>query len=84
MLTWWSLAVLAFPALNNIQKMFAILSPSFVTFLLLKVSGIPLLEKAANAKYGHLSDYALYKSRTPLLFPFHFSNRWKHIDADKF
>lgn len=48
-------------------KGFAALSPVFVTFLLTKVSGIPLLEKQAEEKWGSLASYQEYKARTSVL-----------------
>lgn len=44
-------------------------SPLFILFLLLFVSGIPLLEKSAERKYGDNPDYRDYKERTNLFFP---------------
>jgi steroid 5-alpha reductase family enzyme len=45
-------------------------SPLFITFLLFKVSGIPLLEKAADVKYKDNTAYEQYKKNTPVLVPF--------------
>ena len=33
------------------------ISPVFTAFLLLKVSGVPMVEKAGNKKWGHLKEY---------------------------
>jgi len=44
-------------------------SPVFVTLLLLFVSGIPMLEKASNAKWGHLKSYQEFKAKVPVLIP---------------
>jgi steroid 5-alpha reductase family enzyme len=44
-------------------------SPCFVTFLLTKVSGIPMLEKKSDEKWGDNAEYKAYKSNTPVLFP---------------
>ncbi|KAI1446144.1 DUF1295-domain-containing protein [Annulohypoxylon stygium] len=44
-------------------------SPAFVSFLLLKVTGVPLSEKKYNAKYGHRKDYQEWKQNTPKFFP---------------
>jgi len=46
-----------------------ILSPLFIIILLLFVSGIPLLEKKADEKWGHLDSYKKYKKETSLLIP---------------
>ena len=48
----------------------AILSPLWIIFLLVKVSGIPLLEKSADKKYGGDESYERYKKETPVLVPF--------------
>jgi steroid 5-alpha reductase family enzyme len=45
------------------------LSPVFVTFLLTRVSGIPLLERRADARWGDDPAYQAYKARTPVLWP---------------
>lgn len=44
-------------------------SPAFVTFLLTKVSGIPLSEDKYDKRYGHRKDYQEWKKNTPRLFP---------------
>ncbi len=60
---------------NAIQSNFwkvgcALISPVFVAFLLIKISGITLLEKAADKKWGEDANYKKYKSSTPVLIPF--------------
>ncbi|QSZ37168.1 hypothetical protein DSL72_009262 [Monilinia vaccinii-corymbosi] len=44
-------------------------SPAFVTFLLLKVSGVPLSEVKYDKKYGHRKDYQEWKKNTPVFIP---------------
>jgi len=44
-------------------------SPAFTTFLLTKVSGIPLSEKKYDKKYGDRKDYQQWKKNTPVLLP---------------
>ncbi|GJC81288.1 hypothetical protein ColLi_04126 [Colletotrichum liriopes] len=44
-------------------------SPAFVNFLLLKVSGVPLSEKKYDKRYGDRKDYQEWKKNTPKLFP---------------
>ena len=60
------------PASNVMEgnEFFSALSPLFVTFLLTKVSGIPMLERYADKKWGALAEYQRYKQRTAKLFPF--------------
>jgi len=43
------------------------LSPVFVTFLLTKVSGLPMLESRADEKWGHLPEYQQYKQSTSVI-----------------
>ena len=65
---WVGIAVIALPVLKGFQWI-AIISPVFVTLLLTRISGVPLLEKKADKKWGGLEDYENYKSRTPVLIP---------------
>jgi len=44
-------------------------SPAFVTFLLLKVSGVPLSENKYDKKYGDREDYKKWKRETPMFIP---------------
>jgi len=44
-------------------------SPAFVTFLLLKVSGVPLSEKKYDERYGDRKDYQEWKKNTPMFIP---------------
>lgn len=46
-----------------------IASPLFVVLLLTRVSGVPLLEERADARWGDDSTYLAYKARTPVLVP---------------
>ncbi|KAJ3124487.1 hypothetical protein HK098_001098 [Nowakowskiella sp. JEL0407] len=45
-----------------------IISPVFVAGLIIGVSGIPLLEKSSNERYGHMPEYQQYKARTSTFF----------------
>lgn len=65
---WVGVAVIALPVLQGWQWI-AIISPVFVTLLITRVSGIPLLEKKADGKWGGQDDYEAYKKRTPVLIP---------------
>ena len=65
---WVGVAVIALPVLQGWQWI-ALISPIFVTLLLTRVSGIPLLEKKADQKWGGQEDYEAYKQKTPVLIP---------------
>lgn len=65
---WVGIAVISLPVLQGWQWI-ALISPIFVTILLTRVSGIPLLEKKADLKWGGQEDYEEYKKNTPVLIP---------------
>ncbi len=67
-LVWVGVFVVAVPVLQGWQWV-AVLSPLFVVLLLTRVSGIPLLEKRADERWGDRSDYLAYRDRTPVLIP---------------
>ncbi len=65
---WFSVFLVCVHDLPTIGlKATALLSPVFVAFLLTKVSGIPLLEKAADEKWGNQKTYQEYKKTTSVL-----------------
>ena len=64
---WTGMAIIALPVLQGWQWA-TLISPVFVFFLLTKVSGVPLLEKAADERWGGEEDYETYKQNTPVLF----------------
>ena len=63
---WVGVAVIAAPVLRGWQWV-TLISPVFVTLLLTRVSGVPLLERKADATWGGQPDYEAYKARTPVL-----------------
>lgn len=65
---WTGIAIMAFPALSGWQYV-TLISPLFVTLLLTKVSGIPMLEEKADKTWGDDPDYQEYKRTTPALVP---------------
>lgn len=67
-LLWVGVAILALPALQGWQYI-TLLSPVFVYLLLNKVSGVPMLEKRADKKWGGQPAYEAYKANTPVFFP---------------
>lgn len=67
-LLWFGVAIVAMPVLSGWQWL-TMISPLFVFLLLTRVSGIPLLEKRADEKWGGQADYEAYKKRTSVLVP---------------
>ena len=65
-LLWTGVAIVAVPVLEGWQWA-TLISPLFVAFLLTKVSGIPMLEKKADERWGGQPDYEEYKRNTPAL-----------------
>jgi len=47
-----------------------VLSPMFVIWMLTKLSGIPMLEKRSDEKWGNDVEYQRYKASTSALIPF--------------
>jgi steroid 5-alpha reductase family enzyme len=67
-LVWWGLFAYTVPALQG-AAFLVVIGPVFITLLLLFVSGIPLLEQSADAKFGDDPAYREYKRRTSILLP---------------
>lgn len=65
---WIGVLVIALPVLQG-WGWVALISPLFVALLLTRISGIPLLEKKADAKWGGQAEYEAYKQNTPVLIP---------------
>ncbi len=63
---WTGMAIIAIPVFEGWQWA-TLVSPVFVAFLLTKVSGVPMLEKAADERWGGQDDYEEYKRNTPVL-----------------
>jgi steroid 5-alpha reductase family enzyme len=69
---WCAMAGLAVNGLGSstpIRAIGACTSPLFVTYLLTKMSGIPILEKMGNDRWGKDEAYQKYKKTTPVLIP---------------
>ena len=65
---WVGVLVIALPVLRGWQWV-ALISPVFITLLLTRISGIPMLENRADQKWGGEAEYESYKARTPILIP---------------
>jgi steroid 5-alpha reductase family enzyme len=67
-LLWWGIFLIALPGLSGALIATAV-GPLSVTLLLLFVSGVPILEKKAEAAHGHDPAYQAYKGRTSVFVP---------------
>jgi len=65
---WCGIALLAVPALSGWQWV-TLVSPVFVVVLLTRISGIPMLERKADQRWGNDKRYLAYKEKTPVLVP---------------
>ena len=67
-LLWTGIAFFGISCFEELE-MVAWVSPVFVYILLTRISGIPLLDERAIAKWGDDSDYQQYRTDTPALVP---------------
>ena len=67
-LIWIGVAIIAFPVLQG-WALLTLISPLWVILQLTVISGIPMLEKKAEQKWGGQEDYEQYKRKTPILIP---------------
>lgn len=65
---WVGVAIIAFPVLKG-WSLVTLISPVWVILQLTLISGIPMLEKKADKKWGGQPDYENYKKNTPVLIP---------------
>ena len=65
---WIGMAIIALPTLVG-WRYVTLISPIFVILLLTLLSGIPMLEKSADKKWGGQEDYEEYKKNTSVLIP---------------
>ncbi len=68
-LVWCGIYVACFASLSIIERFIGLASPALITSVLLFVSGVPLLEKSADQRWGGHKDYQDYKRRSRLIVP---------------
>jgi len=66
LLCWWGVFIYVLPYLNGLMYI-SIIGPLFISFLILKVSGIPILEKKYDQRYKNNKEYKKYKKTTSVL-----------------
>ncbi|KAK8772120.1 hypothetical protein V5799_024634 [Amblyomma americanum] len=65
---WWGIFLIATNVLKGAEWV-AVLSPLFITTIILFLSGVPLLENSADIRYGCMEEYQRYKRSTSPLLP---------------
>ena len=65
---WLGVTIVTLPVLQGWQWV-ALTSPVFVIILITRVSGIPMLERRADERWGGQPAYEQYKKETPVLIP---------------
>lgn len=71
MLLWFGAYIVANGGMTSpLQKFVTFFCPVFVSLLLIFVSGVNLLEKSSDARFGTSKGYEEYKTSTPVLIPF--------------
>ena len=73
---WFGIAFIAFPVLQGWQLL-TLISPIFVYILLTRISGVTMLERRADKKWGDDPEYQLYKETTSSLIPMAKKNKEK-------
>ena len=68
-LCWFGIYLFVFPSLNLIQLLIGLISPIYISSLLIFFTGIPKLEEYADKKWGDRDDYQEYKENTNKLIP---------------
>lgn len=70
---WVGMYVIAFSGLPLNEQLIGLVSPIAIFVTLRFISGVPILEKSADKKWGDEPNYRKYRDNTPLLIP------WPHI-----
>jgi len=65
---WIGVAMIALPVLRG-WALLTLISPVWVILQLTVISGIPMLEKKADQRWGDQENYQVYKRTTPVLIP---------------
>lgn len=63
---WIGVCVIALPSFSGWQWL-GVISPLFVAWLIIGVSGVPMLEESAEQRWGDDPDYQHYRDNTPVL-----------------
>lgn len=69
-MVWTGVYIAVFANLTNPERFVGLVSPLFIAGVLLFATGIPILQKQADKKWGKNPAYKVYKKRTSVLIPF--------------
>ncbi len=66
---WWGVFIFAMPVYTSMSAWITVLGPLTITGLLLFGSGVPILEKANDKRWGKDPEYRDYKKATSVVVP---------------
>jgi len=66
---WVGIYLYVLPTLTAWESLLGAIGPIYIATIILFVSGIPILEKSADARWGQQNEYQNYRKRTSLLIP---------------
>lgn len=64
---WFGVYLFTLSGLDSVQALVGLIGPLYIATLILFVSGLPLLEKSADKRWGEDQNYQLYKKQTSVL-----------------
>lgn len=68
-LHWLAIYIFVLGGLGLMDSVIALISPVFISIVIIFITGLPMLEKGADKKWGDNKDYIDYKKRTSILIP---------------
>lgn len=72
---WFGAYVFVVTGLSASTALLGLVGPAYIAGLIIFVSGIPILEKKADARWGSDSEYQKYKAGTSILIPWFSKNK---------
>lgn len=68
-LHWLAIYIFVLNSLNFTESIIAFISPLFISIVIIFVTGLPMLEKEADKRWGDDENYIRYKKNTSVLIP---------------
>ena len=68
-LVWVGVFITVSPLLEGLEWL-SVVSPLWITFLLVRLNGIPFLERSNKKRYAHQKEFLEYEANTKKLIPF--------------